>query len=308
MDNTDISAHAPPGINDKTHGQNLTDAPYHPYDYHGPYTLVPPFLIGASTVICVYIVVHCLYLHCWTKKNMKKIAERQFPPALVISDDFDQTSRSSISGYSPLFRGADSSDGGQHMFLYQVIDEDEWERQLALRRKSSVAGPISRKSSLAFDSLRKKSVSLQIPAMFGKRSSISVEQDGKRPKRGSICMVPVVRSLHNQAHNADYDNEVIALNGLGGPAVVRPRTQGYSTQTYNMQTHRSALKHKTNSSSSGQESQMGPPSITITMEKEDIPELHAMEIHSSASSPALSIIGQNDSLTETGTPHGVSAL
>lgn len=46
------------------------------------YGLVPAFLIGASSVIIVYIVSHCLYLHCYTKKKMRHLASQQHhPPA-----------------------------------------------------------------------------------------------------------------------------------------------------------------------------------------------------------------------------------
>ena len=36
----------------------------------GEYWLVPPFLIGASSVFVVYITVQCIYLHCYTKKTI----------------------------------------------------------------------------------------------------------------------------------------------------------------------------------------------------------------------------------------------
>ena len=47
-----------------------------PYDVgQGRYWLVPPFLIGASSVIVLYIIVYCIYLHCYAKKRMRKLEE-----------------------------------------------------------------------------------------------------------------------------------------------------------------------------------------------------------------------------------------
>ncbi len=39
------------------------------------YGLVPPFLGAASAVIIIYIIVHCLYLHCYAKKKMRSMAQ-----------------------------------------------------------------------------------------------------------------------------------------------------------------------------------------------------------------------------------------
>ena len=40
------------------------------------YGLVPVFLIGASSVIIIYIVMHCLYLHCYAKRKMQHMAAK----------------------------------------------------------------------------------------------------------------------------------------------------------------------------------------------------------------------------------------
>ena len=41
------------------------------------YGLVPPFLIGASSVILIYIVSHCVYVHCCAKKKVRNAAAEQ---------------------------------------------------------------------------------------------------------------------------------------------------------------------------------------------------------------------------------------
>ena len=55
------------------------------------YGLVPPFLGAASGVICIYIIIHCLYLHCYAKKKMKRMAQHnvlhsQTPATIVMTD------------------------------------------------------------------------------------------------------------------------------------------------------------------------------------------------------------------------------
>ena len=51
------------------------------------YGLVPPFLIGASIVIIVYIVAHCLYLHCYAKKKMRHMAESNTSHTTYVVND-----------------------------------------------------------------------------------------------------------------------------------------------------------------------------------------------------------------------------
>lgn len=36
----------------------------HAYEKDGKYWLVPPFLIGASSIVVIYVFVHCMYTHC----------------------------------------------------------------------------------------------------------------------------------------------------------------------------------------------------------------------------------------------------
>ena len=59
------------------------------------YGLVPAFLIGASSVILLYILFHCLYLHCYVKPKKRKLAreaaqkdaaEAETCPALMAVD------------------------------------------------------------------------------------------------------------------------------------------------------------------------------------------------------------------------------
>lgn len=188
------SKSAPPGINDKVHDRNLTDK--HPYGKNGPYWLVPPFFIGATTVIVVYIVGHCLYLHCYATKKMKKLAGRQYPPAIIINDDM--SSSGSFAPYTPMFQYNEDGEvaEGQQFVFFQPFDDNEWERQLSLRRKSSVRSSFRSSFRKAFhrESSRKKRPSLKVPGTGNGEEQAPAEESSK-PQRPRVCLLPVARSL-----------------------------------------------------------------------------------------------------------------
>ena len=75
-------------------------------DVSDKYGLVPPFLGAASGVIIIYIVVHCLYLHCYAKKKMKRMAQNsalQSPtPATIVMTD--HPSSASFQQMTPLVK------------------------------------------------------------------------------------------------------------------------------------------------------------------------------------------------------------
>ena len=49
------------------------------------YWLVPPFLIGASSVVIVYVIVNCFYIHCYAKKKLQCLVA-QPPQGIVIGE------------------------------------------------------------------------------------------------------------------------------------------------------------------------------------------------------------------------------
>ena len=71
------------------------------------YGLVPPFLGAASAVIIIYIVSHCLYLHCYAKKKMKRMVQHnatmhsQTPATIVMTD---HPSSASMQPMTPLVK------------------------------------------------------------------------------------------------------------------------------------------------------------------------------------------------------------
>ena len=102
---------APPRFDDKTYGRHNNSNPV-PYDPGWSYWLIPPFLIGASTAITVYIIIHCIYFHCYTTKKLNKMAERNPVPTIVISDDqlSSQGSYSQICSEKLDERGTEEAD------------------------------------------------------------------------------------------------------------------------------------------------------------------------------------------------------
>jgi hypothetical protein len=69
-----------------TDGQTTCETPiaksgktqkHDPYDREGSYGLVPAFLIGAASVVVIYVTIHCLYIHCYAKKRMTRLMNEQ---------------------------------------------------------------------------------------------------------------------------------------------------------------------------------------------------------------------------------------
>ena len=111
------------GIDNKT-----PDVHDNPYDRNGKYWLVPPFLIGATSVIVVYVIIHCLYVHCYSKHKLDQIrSERAAAPAIIFSDR-DHPSSSSVLAYTPVVK-YDGSYGKTEMmepcWLYQSNESYE---------------------------------------------------------------------------------------------------------------------------------------------------------------------------------------
>ena len=212
-----------------------TQKPASVYDRNGPYWLVPPFFISASVITFIYILAHCIYFHCYTRKKMKRLSSssaRHFPPAIVIHDD--PTSTGSYHMYTPVLKYNEQGEvvEAPNVFLYQPFDDDEWERQLALRRHSSVKS--SFKSSSGRGGGRKKSVTLHIPTPFGrKRESVCSASEvldkikteagtqGKQ-RRGSVCFVPAARSRSEPAEN---DEVWVTVPGIVYTPMVLQRSQ-----------------------------------------------------------------------------------
>ena len=228
---------APPGINDKTQNDNNEDQ--HSYKRDDKYWLMPPFLVGACSVIVVYIFMHCIYVHCSKKKKMPSLGSRQLPPAIIISDDPTSTNSYQLNTPIVKYEGANGQTEIHPFLLCQPFDDNEWERQLEQRRRSSVKS-----------SFRKKSFSLQIPKLFGgnQRPSVcspaavldpsSSNRDPDAPKldaqpaRASICFVPVGRTVSEPSGAPSKWTE---LQGIVYPTVMMPKNQpvpdGGSTST-----------------------------------------------------------------------------
>ena len=211
--------------------------PSDPYDRHGRYWLVPPFLIGASSVIVLYIAIHCLYLHCYAKRKIRQMAGRAAStPAIVFSDGGDGPSVSSIPSFTPVVTYDGASPYGrtdlresQPFIVYQPTESPEKRQRPASCRRAS--------------SSRRRSGHLRLPAFLGgknrPRSSVCSESaametstassDGPpdprtdvRRARASICLVPVCRTISDPTGGANGQRTVewTPLQGLLYPPSV----------------------------------------------------------------------------------------
>jgi hypothetical protein len=176
----------PEGFNDKTHGpgwnNDTKDPPHHPNHYY----LVPPFIIGASVAIVLYIICNCFYLHCYAHRKIKNIAERHFSQPFIIAGD--ETSSGAYQAFTPV--AYDEGDETGQFLFYQPINENEWE--IAVDESSSGQGSVRSKSSLR--GLRKKALASRI---FGKKANpTSTSSAPEEVTTGrAIKLVPFNRSM-----------------------------------------------------------------------------------------------------------------
>ena len=222
------------------------------------YWLVPPFFIAASVIFVVYIIMNSFYMHCYTKKKMKHIAaSRQFAPAAIVLTDDPSTATAvnsletkliklvAASASSPMDEfDTDISDTPSFVLCSQPFqDNNEWERQLQQRRRSSARSSV-RSSVKSSKSIRRKSSLLQIPSLFSNKKRASVcsaaaalyypakeeeeeeEEGGKQTKRGSVCFIPIARSNSVPSTN---DSEWTAVPAYVYSSVLIPRSYSYKT-------------------------------------------------------------------------------
>ena len=202
-----------------------------PYAEDGKYWLVPPFMIGACSVAVVYITIHCLYMHCYTKRKMRQLAHRNMVPQAIIFSDGDGPSVSSTQSCTAVV----NYDGVQPFIVYHAGDSP-----------GTTAPEVSTERTA---STRKKSIHLQLPERFrnrgrprpsvcsanatmetstsstGKSTSEDTKLDMRRPTRASICYLPV---SHTNSDQTGGIHEWTPLQGFLYPSVMLPRKASVS--------------------------------------------------------------------------------
>lgn len=188
------------------------------YEREGKYWLVPPFLIGASSIVVAYVIIHCLYMHCSCSDDRRRVPQtvrrvqiattghhhhhHGAPPTIVLSDPEDMAG--SGRGRSPSTAGMPrmvplvSYDGGsygqtqlveaQPFLIYEPYDDLDPPR------------PSPGLLQQPGQQQRRKSALLQLPQAIGRKLSqarLSFSSVGTpyREPRASICFVPVGRTL-----------------------------------------------------------------------------------------------------------------
>lgn len=191
------------------------------YEREGKYWLVPPFLIGASSIVVAYVIIHCLYMHCSCSDDRRhppptvrrvQIATSGHhhhhhgqPPTIVLSDPEDMAG--SGGGRTPSTAGMPrmvpmvSYDGGsygqtqlveaQPFLIYEPYDDLDDPPRVT---PGQLLQPGQQQQQ------RRKSALLQLPQAIGRKLSqarLSFSSVGTpyREPRASICFVPVGRTL-----------------------------------------------------------------------------------------------------------------
>ena len=179
----------------------------------GEYWLVPPFLIGATSVFVVYVTVQCIYLHCYAKKKITGMTSQHAHahnpnrsqngavhvpavlPTIIINDD------PSSSSYSQAFLVP--YDGQPRNSTGSAFSEDgaaEAQPFLMFPEVENATNP------------RRCSLHLAVPAGVSSAHRTSVCSAGPvmensstsgdlRAPRGSICYLPVGHAFSVPPHN-----------------------------------------------------------------------------------------------------------
>ena len=200
-------------------------------DREGKYWLVPPFLIGASSIVIAYVAIHCLYTHCncddgrnagghrsnnaypaktttvrrvhlATPAGAAGIAGQQggqhHAPTIVLSNS---ESLRAVQNSSAPGGGAGGGTTGSRMVPYVSYDGAYGQTQLVEAQPFLIYESDFQDEEEEPPPERKKTGLLQIPQAIGRRLSqarLSFSSVGSTPRmepRASICFVPVGRTL-----------------------------------------------------------------------------------------------------------------
>ena len=147
------------------------------------YGLVPIFLIGASSIIIVYITIHCLYLHCYAKRKMQHMASQHRGGTTTILLNDGQTS-ANVQAVTPVVKYEAPYGKTEVMKTTPFLVEEQIKEPPPLNstKRASLKQLFSNKSS--------------------KRNSLQCQESVKElsPRAGtkaSICFVPMGKTIED---------------------------------------------------------------------------------------------------------------
>ena len=225
---------APSGFNDKYHGTSNHNATKKSDRSQSHFWLVPPFIIGASVAIVVYIICNCFYIHCYAHKKIKKMAEKHFSSPILLTEE--GSSSGSYQAFTPIVTYNEGQEEPGHFLFYQPYSDNEWEFSIdESSNRSSIRGSIKSRSSFKKSILPKRLFSKkQQPNTSTSSAPEELQPDGR--KKASICLVPFNRS------QSVPDKELGTKRMIYAPMML-PRVHSLKTTT-------SSKKHSIKSSNS----------------------------------------------------------
>ncbi len=192
--------------------------------------LVPPFLIGASSVIVLYIIIHCLYLHCYTKNKIRKIKARSRQPTIVFDPDMAQGSSIPLT---PVVRyetdGKTTEMLETQPFLFYGLDDGVTSRETEGRADRRESASFARLPSF-LKRKRSRLTSVHSAAAELQHQGASQEPDARpelRRTRASICFVPVNRTASDPSEQQETGTSTEA-SARPRPAFFLPRNASFS--------------------------------------------------------------------------------
>ena len=162
------------------------------------YGLVPIFLIGASSVIIIYIVMHCLYLHCYAKRKMQRMASKNQAATTTILLNDGQTS-SNLQPVTPIVKYEAPYGKTEVMQTTPFLVEKQNNLEVSNKSKKT----ISKRSSL------KNILNNMSPKSNDKKPSISSYQEGMSEmippagRQASICFVPMGQPMNDPSGSSN---------------------------------------------------------------------------------------------------------
>ena len=206
--------------------------PRDPYKREGKYWLVPPFLIGAASVLVLYVFIHCVYLHCYTNRKGDTNIKKRTAPTILFNEAHSNASPMQV--LTPMVKydgpyGKTEVVEAQPFLVCQPFDEGDDASEPCLEKRPSIQVQLPRwlggGGGGRGDEPRRSVCSTG--AIMEDTGGGLEAPDGDRlhQTRASICFVPVGHSVGDAS---DTSTEWTPLQGFVYSSFVFARKPSYN--------------------------------------------------------------------------------
>ena len=203
-----------------------------PYKREGKYWLVPPFLIGAASVLVLYVFIHCVYLHCYTNRKGDTNIKKRTAPTILFNEAHSNASPMQV--LTPMVKydgpyGKTEVVEAQPFLVCQPFDEADDASEPCLEKRPSIQVQLPRwlgGGGGGRGDEPRLSVCSTGAIMEGTGGGLEAP-DGDRlhQTRASICFVPVGHSVGDASETS---TEWTPLQGFVYSSFVLARKPSYN--------------------------------------------------------------------------------